>query len=71
MMKKTFTSVNEDLSPYAKLGVTTGLPLTKVLVGSDEKKFRGGFPLGYNGAIGTDYNISSNVKVFGEIYLNR
>lgn len=62
------TSVNDDLSPYAKLGFTTGLPLTKVLVGSEEHKFRGGFPFGYIGAVGVDYNISRNVKVFGEIY---
>lgn len=62
------TSVNEDVSPYAKLGVFTGLPLTKVLVNSDEKKFRGGLPLGFNGALGADYNVNNTIKVFGEIY---
>ncbi|MCF8361141.1 MAG: porin family protein [Prolixibacteraceae bacterium] len=62
------TSISEDVSPYAKLGVFTGMPLTKVLVNSDEKKFRGGLPLGFNGAIGADYNMNGSIKIFGEIY---
>jgi opacity protein-like surface antigen len=62
------TAINDDVSPYAKLGVFTGLPLTKVLVNSEENKFRGGLPLGYNGAVGADYNVNNTIKIFGEIY---
>lgn len=62
------TSVSEDLSPYGKLGLVAGMPFTKMLVDSDERKFRGGFPLGYSGAIGADFNLSDGMKIFAEIY---
>lgn len=62
------TSVNENITPYGKLGVFTGIPLTKVLVFGSEKKFRGGLPFGYNGALGFDYNFSDTFKLFAEVY---
>lgn len=62
------TSVNENITPYGKLGVFTGIPLTKVLVFGSEKKFRGGLPFGYNGALGLDYNFGDTFKLFAEVY---
>lgn len=62
------TILEEDFTPYARLGIFTGLPIMNLDVNGDLKKFRGGFPLGYNGAIGSNYNISDNIKLFGEIY---
>ncbi|HKM92285.1 MAG TPA: outer membrane beta-barrel protein [Prolixibacteraceae bacterium] len=62
------TSINKNISPYGKLGLFTGLPLTKVIVGGTEKTFRGGIPLGYNGALGAVYNLSETFKVYIETY---
>jgi hypothetical protein len=62
------TSVSDKVSPYAKLGLFTGLPLTKVIVGGTEKKFRGGIPIGYKGALGLDYNLGNSFKIFTEVY---
>jgi hypothetical protein len=61
------THIYENISPYARLGIFTGLPLTKVLVGSGENKFRGGFPLGTNGALGFDFNFSDSFVVYAEL----
>lgn len=62
------TMIDEDLTPYARLGFFTGLPIMNLDVNGDLKKFRGGFPLGPNGAIGVNYNLSENIVLFGEIY---
>lgn len=62
------TAIDEDLSPYGRLGVFTGLPLTRVLVGGTEKRFTGGIPFGYSGALGLDYALVDNLKFFTEIY---
>jgi hypothetical protein len=62
------TSIFENISPYGRLGVFTGLPLTKVIVMSEEKLFRGGIPFGANGALGFDFNISDNFKIYTELY---
>jgi hypothetical protein len=62
------TSINENFSPYGKLGVFTGLPLSKVIVGGSEKKFKGGVPIGFKGALGSVYNIGDTFKLFAEVY---
>jgi len=62
------TMIDEDLTPYGRLGFFTGLPIMNLDVNGDIKKFRGGLPLGVNGAIGSNYNLSENIVLFGEIY---
>ncbi|MBN2262785.1 MAG: porin family protein [Prolixibacteraceae bacterium] len=62
------TSVSENLSPYGKLGVFSGLPFTKEIIMGTENKFKGGFPFGYNGALGLDYNFADTFKIFAEVY---
>jgi opacity protein-like surface antigen len=61
------TLIEDNITPYAKLGVFTGLPLTKVDVNSQVKKFRGGLPFGFNGALGLNFNAMDNMKFFAEI----
>lgn len=56
--------IENDFSPYAKVGILTGLPLMKVY----ENKFRGGFPLGVNEALGINFKASDNLNFFVELY---
>jgi hypothetical protein len=62
------TAIDENISPYAKIGLITGLPLTKVIVYNQENKFRGGIPLGINEALGLNFNATDNLKFFVELY---
>lgn len=58
------TLVENDFSPYAKIGILTGIPLMKVF----DNKFRGGFPLGVNEALGINFKASDNLNFFVELY---
>jgi len=62
------TAINENITPYAKIGLITGLPLMKVIVYNEEKKFRGGIPLGVNEALGINFNATDNLRFFVELY---
>jgi hypothetical protein len=62
------TAIDENISPYAKIGIITGFPLMKVIVYNEEKKFRGGIPLGVNEALGLNFNATDNLKFFVELY---
>src|SRR5574344_121327 len=61
------TAIEENISPYAKIGILTGLPLTKVTVSDEDKRFSGGFPLGVTEAIGLNFNATDNLKFFVEL----
>ncbi len=61
------TSISENFSPYAKIGLLTGFPITNVDVNGDVKKFTGGFPLGTTGAIGLNLNATDWLKFFVEL----
>lgn len=61
------TAIDENISPYAKFGLLTGLPLTKVNVSDEDKRFSGGFPLGVTEAIGLNFNATDNLKFFVEL----
>jgi len=61
------TLVENDFSPYAKIGIITGLPLMKVTVNNLDNKFRGGIPLGVNEALGLNFKVSDNLNFFAEI----
>ena len=61
------TLVENDFSPYAKIGILTGLPLMKVTAGNLDNKFRGGIPLGVNEALGINFKASDNLNFFFEI----
>ncbi len=61
------TSISENYSPYAKIGLLTGFPIMSVDVSGDVKKFRGGFPLGVTEAIGLNLNATDWLKFFVEI----
>jgi hypothetical protein len=56
--------IENDFSPYAKVGIITGIPLMKVF----ENKFRGGIPLGVNEALGINFKASDNLNFFIEMY---
>jgi hypothetical protein len=62
------TSIDENFSPYAKIGLITGFPLMKAIVYNAEKKFRGGIPLGVTEALGLNFNATENLKFFVELY---
>jgi hypothetical protein len=62
------TLVENTFSPYAKVGILTGLPLMKVTTGNLDNKFRGGIPLGVNEALGINFNASDNLNFFVELY---
>jgi len=61
------TAIDENISPYAKIGLITGFPLMKVAVSGEDKKFRGGIPLGVTEAIGLNFNATDNLKFFVEL----
>jgi hypothetical protein len=61
------TDLDNNFTPYARIGLFTGYPLTKVNFYGSDNKFRGGFPLGVNEAIGAFYNVSNSIKLFAEI----
>jgi len=56
--------IENDFSPYAKVGLLTGIPLMKVY----ENKFRGGFPLGVTEALGINFKASDNLNFFVELF---
>jgi hypothetical protein len=62
------TSIDENFSPYAKIGILTGIPFMKLNNYDGDKKFRGGFPLGINEALGLNFNATDNLKFFVELY---
>lgn len=62
------TAVNENITPYGKLGVYSGIPLIKILEGGNEIKYKGGLPLGFSGSLGADYNFGDSFKLFTEVY---
>lgn len=62
------TSIEENISPYAKIGILTGVPFMKVNIYGSDNKFRGGIPLGINEALGLNFNATDNLKFFIELY---
>jgi hypothetical protein len=62
------TAIDENISPYAKVGLITGMPLSKVNVYGEDIKFKGGIPLGVNEALGLNFNATDNLKFFVELY---
>lgn len=61
------TDINNNYTPYARIGLLTGYPLTKINRYNSDKKFRGGFPLGGNAAAGVFLNATDNLKIFAEL----
>ena len=61
------TELENDFTPYAKVGILTGFAIMNLDVNGDIKKCRGGIPLVATGAIGLNYNISDYIKLFAEI----
>lgn len=59
---------NNDLEPYARLGLLAGFPLLKVISGSEEDKYRGNIPVGYSGALGFNFPMSDTFSLFAELF---